>query len=76
MQTFVSSTLVSSCEHYEYGVAIGSPEQWGTCGYCGDGVCSSDEVGWCSADCGGGGGCYPQLSGDGSKLVYDCPVEY
>jgi hypothetical protein len=75
MQTLVSSQLVSTCEHYETGVAIGSPQQWGTCGYCGDGYCSSDEVGWCSADCGGGGGCYPQLSGDGSTM-YQCPVEY
>ncbi|MEZ4298879.1 MAG: hypothetical protein R3B70_28275 [Polyangiaceae bacterium] len=31
MKTYVSQTLVESCDHFDTGVAIGSPQQWGTC---------------------------------------------
>lgn len=31
LKTFVSSTLVEECTHYDTGVAIGSPQNYGTC---------------------------------------------
>lgn len=54
MHTYVSSTLISSCDHYEYGVALGSPTQYGTCStdYCGDGICNGLETSsTCPSDC-------------------------
>jgi hypothetical protein len=45
------------------------------CAYCGDGVCSNGEWGWCTMDCGGGGGgCDPYATaegGDGERPI--CP---
>lgn len=31
LKTFVSSTLLEDCTHYDTGVAIGSPQNYGTC---------------------------------------------